>query len=123
MDLKVGLPVQIEEFLNVQFKCFQGANHVLHEFNLANMPFMNSYDWISLFYIVAKNVKKYETIYEHLKRMINCYILEIAKMDVEIASVLKKRPILKSFNQSENIQHLKGCLIGEKHWIIIYTMK
>ena len=51
---------------------------------------MNPYDWISLFYIVMKDKKKYEPIIMHLKMMIMCYILEIANMDVEITSVLKK---------------------------------
>lgn len=68
--LKVGLLVQTEYFLNIQFKGFRGANYVLHEFTLADIPFMNPYDWISMFYIVAKDVKKYEPIYKHLKRML-----------------------------------------------------
>lgn len=49
MGLKVGLPIQIEKNFNIQFKGFRGANHVLHEFTLVDLPFMNPYDWISLF--------------------------------------------------------------------------
>lgn len=44
MGLKVGFPVQTENFLNIQFKGFRGANHVVHEFTLADLPFMNPYD-------------------------------------------------------------------------------
>ncbi|CAI9287907.1 unnamed protein product [Lactuca saligna] len=65
MGLKVGLLVQRKDFLNVHLKGFQGANHVLHEFTLADLPFVNPYDWISLFYIVAKDVNKYDPICEH----------------------------------------------------------
>ncbi|CAI9263711.1 unnamed protein product [Lactuca saligna] len=97
------------------FKGFRDANHILHEFTLADLPFMNSDDYLSLFYSVTKDFKKYEPIFEHLKSMIMCYILEIAKMDVEIASILKKRPILKPDEQLENIQHLKARIIQKKH--------
>ncbi|CAI9272002.1 unnamed protein product [Lactuca saligna] len=72
------------------------SNHILDEFTLVDLPFLNQYDWISLFHIVTKEEKKYEPIVAHfLKRMLICYIQEIAKMDVEITSVLKKKPILK----------------------------
>ncbi|CAI9260956.1 unnamed protein product [Lactuca saligna] len=108
MGLKVSLTVQTEDFINVQIKGFQGANHVLYKFTLADLPFLNPFDWILLFNIVVKDMKKYEPIYEHLKRMIKCYILEIAKMDVEIAYVLKKRPFFKPFDLPEDIQHLNG---------------
>lgn len=81
---------------------------------MADLPFMNLYDWISLFYIVAKDVKKFKPIYEHLKRMIKCYILEIAKIDLEIASDLKIKPILKPTNPPQNIENMKGGVINNK---------
>ena len=93
--MKPGLPVQTEDFLNIEFNGFRGDNHIVDKFTLADMPFMNPYGRISLFYIITKNEKKHEPIFAHLKGMIICYIHEIEKMDVEIASVLKKRPILK----------------------------
>lgn len=92
------MPVQTEDFLNVQFKGFWGSNHVLHEFTLDGLPFMNPFDWISLFNIVAKDVKNYEPTYDHLKMIIKCYILDITTMDVEMAFVLKNRWILKPFD-------------------------
>ncbi|CAI9301882.1 unnamed protein product [Lactuca saligna] len=99
------------------------TNHVLQEFTLAYLSLMNPYDWLSLFYIVAGYVKKYEPIFEHLKRTIMCYILEIEKMDVKISSVQKKRPILKPYEQPEDIQHLKAGVIQKKHWSIVYKRK
>ncbi|CAI9287046.1 unnamed protein product [Lactuca saligna] len=111
MALMVGLSIQTEKFLNIQFKGFRGANHVLHEFTLADLPFMNPYDCLYLFYIVVKDVYKYEHIIEHLKQMIWCYILKTAKMDVEIANILKKRPILKPGEQTKEIQHSKVGII------------
>ena len=107
VGLKVGLPEQTEDFPNIHFKGFWGSNHVLHEFSLADLPLMNPYDWISLFNIIAKDVKKYEPIFDHLKRMIKCYILEITKMDIKSAFVLNKRPIMKPFEEPEDIQHMQ----------------
>ncbi|CAI9271898.1 unnamed protein product [Lactuca saligna] len=94
MVLKVGLPIQTEDFLNIQFKGFRG-----------------------------KDVQKYEPIIQHLKRMIKCYILEITKMDVEIAGVLNNRPILKPNEQPEDIEYLKARSIRKKHWNIVYKRK
>lgn len=66
---------------------------------------------------------KYKPIIPHLKRMFICYILEIVKMDVEIASVLKKRPILKLEEQPKDVQKLKVGLIRKEHWSVVYNRK
>ncbi|CAI9296083.1 unnamed protein product [Lactuca saligna] len=55
--------------------------------------------------------------------MIKCYILEIAKIDVEITSILKKMPILKPEEQPKDVQHLKTGIIQKKHWRIVYKRK
>ncbi|CAI9297600.1 unnamed protein product [Lactuca saligna] len=115
MDPKVGLPVQTEDFLNIQFKGFRGRTHIFHDFTMGDLPFMNPYDWISLLYIAAKDVKKFVPIYEYLRRMIKCYILEMAKMDVEIMFVLKRKPTLTLVDQPQNIENLKGGLSNKKH--------
>ncbi|CAI9287246.1 unnamed protein product [Lactuca saligna] len=65
-------------------------------------------------------MKKYEPIFEHLNRMIKCYILELAKMDVEIASILKRKLILKPFDQPQNIENIRGGLIDKEYWSIVY---
>lgn len=84
---------------------------------------MNPYDWISLYYIVTKDEKKSKSIIPHLRRMIICYIHEISRMNVEIASVLKKMSILKPIEQSKDIQKLKVGIIKKEHWSIIYNRK
>lgn len=58
----------------------------MDEFTLTDLPCMNSYDWILLFNIVLMDEKKYEPIVVHLRRILICYMHEIAKMDVEIWS-------------------------------------
>lgn len=122
-DSEGWVTVQTKDFLNIQFKGFQGHKHILHEFPLVDLSFINLYDWILLLYIVAKDVKKFEPIYEHLRRMIKCYIQEMAKMDVEIASVLKRKPTLTLVDQPQNIEDLKGGLINKKHQSIVYKRK
>lgn len=43
--------------------------------------------------------------------MIRAYILEVSKMDVEIAVFLKRNPILNLFPPPENINEFKNCFI------------
>ncbi|CAI9285123.1 unnamed protein product [Lactuca saligna] len=62
-------------------------------------------------------------IFNHLKKMIKCYILEIVKMDIEIASVLNRRPIVKPFKEPEDIQDFPGGLIDKEYWSIMYKKK
>lgn len=44
----------------------------------------------------------------------------MAKINVEIASVLKRKPILTPSDQPQNIENIKGGLINKKHWSIVY---
>ena len=113
----------IEDFLNIRFMGFRGANKVLDEFTLADLPFMNPYDWIFLLNIVLKDEKKYEPIVTRLKMMIICYILEIAKINVEITLVLKKRHILEPEEEAKDIQKLKLGVIWKEHCSVMYNRK
>ncbi|CAI9293582.1 unnamed protein product [Lactuca saligna] len=84
---------------------------------------MNPYDWISLFNIVAKDVVKYEPIHQFFRSMIRAYILEVAKMDIEIASVLRRKPILKPLPPQANLEKFKSSFIEKDHWGVTYKMK
>lgn len=44
-------------------------------------------------------------------------------MDIEIASVLKKKPILKVEEQAKDIQHLQTIIIQKGHYSIVYNKK
>ena len=44
-------------------------------------------------------------------------------MDIEIASVLNKRPIMKPFEEPKDIQDLPGGLIDKEYWSIMYKKK
>lgn len=90
--VKVVGPVRTESFLNAKLKTTRGSKSSGFEFSLANLPCLNPYDWITLLHFLMKYEKKYEPLVEHIKRMLVSYIYEVAKRDVEITSVLKRKP-------------------------------
>lgn len=106
--------------MNIHFKAYRGRTHIINEFTLANFPFLDPHDWISMFNIVSRDVVKYDPIYQHLKKMVKSYILEMSKMDVEIVAVLKRKPILKPFDQPDNIKNIKARTIDKEKWSITY---
>lgn len=71
----------------------RGVGNLVFEFSLANLPCLNLYDWISLFSLLSKDEQKYESVLAHLKRMLVYYIQDFGKMDVEIATVFRKKPV------------------------------
>lgn len=115
MGLKVYSAMPTKDFMNIRFKGFVGVDRVLDEFTLADMPFMNPYDWISLFNVVVKDYKKYEPIVAYLRRMLICYILVITKMDTEIALVLQKRTTMKPEEEPTNFKKLRLGVIQKEN--------
>ena len=55
VGLKVSSTMPTEDFTNIRFKGFRRTDKVFDEFILVHLPFMNLYDWISLFNIVMKD--------------------------------------------------------------------
>ncbi|CAI9280416.1 unnamed protein product [Lactuca saligna] len=84
---KVSGPIETDSFPNAHFKVARGSTSQVCKFTLADLPFLNPYDWILLLNMLLKD----EPVVAHLKRMLISYIQEVGKMDVEIASVLRKR--------------------------------
>ena len=121
--MKLFSDMPTEDFTNIMFKGFHGVDKILDEFTLADLSFMNPFDWINPLNIILKDEKKYEPIVAHLKRMLIFYVHEIAKMDVEIASVLKKRPILKPEEDPKDLQKLKVGKIQKEHWSVVYNRR
>ncbi|CAI9276534.1 unnamed protein product [Lactuca saligna] len=88
--VKVYAPVPTENFINIKLKRFRGTSRVEDDSMLDGLLFMNPYDWISIFLILSKEEQKYE----------------IAKMDVEIAYVLKKKRILHLEEESKDLNKM-----------------
>lgn len=92
--VKVYAHFSVDGLINVKYKGFRGSSRTEFDFTLADLPCMNPNDWILMFLIFSKNEQTYEPIVAHLKRILICYIHEVAKMDIEIASVLKTKSIV-----------------------------
>ena len=93
-----GETFKADEYTNVKLLARRGVAHEMFYFILIDLPLMNPYKWIVMLNILFKEPVKYEPIIQHLRRMIKPYIQEISKMDIEIATVLRRVPILGHTN-------------------------
>ena len=55
--------------------------------------------------------------------MIRAYILDVAKMDIEIGNVLNRKPTMKPFQVHDNIGWFQSRFIENERWGIAYKMK
>lgn len=112
--VKVTGLIETDSFPNVKFKVERGSINQVYEFTLVDLPCLNPYDWIVLYNMLLKDEMKYEPVISHLKLMIMSYIQEIGEMDVEIATVLRKRAFVvpkeapKDFEKVEATKDLQG---------------
>lgn len=106
---------KVDNFINIYFKAVRGNNHEADEFTLVDLPLMNPFDWISILNIVSREPIKYEPISLHTKRLIKAYIVEITNLDVEISSVLIRRPIIKIIDPPKNLNFMKVGFIKNEN--------
>ncbi|CAI9268514.1 unnamed protein product [Lactuca saligna] len=118
--VKVSCPIETESFPNARFKVTRVATIQVYKFNLADLLFLNLYDWILLINLLMKDEKKFEPIISHLKRMLVLYILEIGKMGVEIAVVLRKKPTVLSKEASKDHDKMKPGRIQNDGWFMSF---
>ena len=65
------------------------------------------------------NPQEYQPIIDHIKRMLVCYIHEVAKMDQEIASAIHKRPMIKPIGKTGNVNVMvKGKIDPQFHTVM-----
>ncbi|CAI9290245.1 unnamed protein product [Lactuca saligna] len=84
---------------------------------------MNPHDWICLFLILSKDEQNYEPNTTHLKRLLVCYIHDFAKMDVEIAFVLKNKLMHKIEEESKDLNKLKLGKIKKENLSLVYQQR
>ncbi|CAI9294032.1 unnamed protein product [Lactuca saligna] len=101
----------------------QGATRTEFDLTLVDLSFMNPNDWISLFLIQSIDEAKYEPIVSHLKKMMICYIHEVAKHDVEIVAVLKKRYVVDPKEETKYFQKRKLGKLKKADWSVIYQRR
>ncbi|CAI9287310.1 unnamed protein product [Lactuca saligna] len=110
-----------DSFVNVKLKKNRGSESSVFVFSLADLPCVrNPYDWITLMHLLIKEEKKHKLIVEHIKRMLVSYINEVAKLDTEIASVLKRKPTILPQGSAKDIEKLKMGKIDEENWIVMF---
>ncbi|KAI3510617.1 hypothetical protein L1887_17749 [Cichorium endivia] len=91
IKLTPRLPHVVSPFRNAKFFARRGSDEEKDEFTLADLPFMNPFDWVSLFNILSRR-EDHAILHEHVKKLLMGYILEISNLDVEVASVLNTVP-------------------------------
>ena len=69
------------------------------------------------------DVMKYDPVVQFLIWMLRAYILEITNMDVEIAIVLSRKLILKSFLVPDDVEKFKSGFIEKDPGGISYKKK
>jgi len=106
--------------VNVGFTGIRGSDKKPMEFSLADLPTMNPFDWIVIFRILSKDPVDKGPLIIHFRRMLKGYIIEVSKLDVEIASLLNSQPLVKPEKDPSGVARMKLGVINKKHWSVVY---
>ncbi|KAI3700155.1 hypothetical protein L2E82_44774 [Cichorium intybus] len=109
------MPRVISPFKNAIFLARRGSDQEKDEFTLADLPFMNPFGWVSLFNILSR-AEEHEILAEHVKKLLMGYILEFAKLDVEVATVLDSTPECLAEKPPSDLNKRRLRKIGKKEW-------
>ncbi|KAL7607909.1 hypothetical protein Lser_V15G13916 [Lactuca serriola] len=121
INVRVLKPYREGNFTNVRFKVLRGSTKTEHAISLADLPNLNPHDWIILHNILLTNEAEYGPIIDHFKRMLVCYIMEVAKMDQEIASVFKKKPTISPVGSVSDLNMMQMGKIDPKRNSVMFT--
>ncbi|KAL7619307.1 hypothetical protein Lser_V15G04057 [Lactuca serriola] len=121
INVRVLKPYREGNFTNVRFKELRGSANTEHALSLADLPNLNPHDWIILHNILLTNEAEYGPIIDHFKRMLVCYIMEVAKMDQEIASVFKKKPTVSPVGSASDLNMMQMGKIDPKRNSVMFT--
>ncbi|KAL7609651.1 hypothetical protein Lser_V15G12998 [Lactuca serriola] len=121
INVRVLKPYTEGKFINVRFKVLRGSAKTEHAISLADLPNLNPHDWIILHNILLTNKAEYGPIIDHLKRMLVCYIMEVALIDQEIASVLKKKPKISPVGSASDLNQMQMGRIDSRRNSVMFT--
>ncbi|CAI9276573.1 unnamed protein product [Lactuca saligna] len=93
-------------FVKAKSKVTRGSENVLHEFTYVDMSNRNPHNWIMLVKFLMLEEQKYEPILAHIKRMLVLYICEVAKLQIEIVVVLKRKPTINPIGRASDISEM-----------------
>ncbi|KAI3515990.1 hypothetical protein L1887_14897 [Cichorium endivia] len=122
VKLTPRMPQVISPFRNPIFLARRGSDEEKDEFTLADLPFMNPFDWVSLFNILSRR-EDHEIIHEHVNKLLMGYILEVAKLDVEVATVLNSTLECSAKKPPSDLNRRRLGKIKNKDWNVAYPSK
>ncbi|KAL7604926.1 hypothetical protein Lser_V15G18168 [Lactuca serriola] len=121
VNVRVMKPFAVGRFTNVKFKLIRGSARTAHMISLADLPNLNPHDWIVLYNILLTNESEYGPILDHVKRMLACYIMEVALMDQEVATVFKKKPKVKPVGSASDLNQMQMGKIDSRRNSVMFT--
>ncbi|KAL7614886.1 hypothetical protein Lser_V15G06502 [Lactuca serriola] len=121
VTVRVLKPYTEGRFINVRFKVIRGSAKTEHFISLADLPNLNPHDWIVLHNILLMNEAEYGPIIDHLKRMLVCYIMEVALMDQEVATTFKKKPKIALVGSASDLNQMKMVKIDPRRNSVMFT--
>ncbi|KAL7594264.1 hypothetical protein Lser_V15G30938 [Lactuca serriola] len=121
VNVQVLKPYTEGRFINVRFRVIRGSARTEHLISLADLPNLNPHDWIVLHNILLTNEAEYGPIIDHLKRMLVCYIMEVALMDQEVATVFKKKPKIAPVGSASDLNQMKMGKIDPRRNSVMFT--
>ncbi|KAL7594507.1 hypothetical protein Lser_V15G29088 [Lactuca serriola] len=122
INVRVLKPYREGNFTDIRFKVLRGSSKTEHAISLADLPNLNPHDWIIFHNILLTNEAEYGPIIDHFKRMLVCYIMEVAKMDQEIASVFKKKPTISPVGSASDLNMMQMGKIDPKRNSVMFTI-
>ncbi|KAL7600948.1 hypothetical protein Lser_V15G23566 [Lactuca serriola] len=121
VNVRVLKPYVVGRFTNVKFKLIRGSARTAHLISLADLPNLNPHDWIVLYNILLTNEAEYGPILDHVKRMLACYIMEVALMDQEVATVFKKKPKIAPVGSASDLNQMQMGKIDPRRTSVMFT--
>lgn len=119
--VKVMKPTPAGKFINVKFKVIRGSNNSVRIISLADLPNLNPHDCILLNNILLLDPQQYQPIIDHIKRMMVCYIHEVARMDQEIVTALRKKLTVKPIGKSSDVNKMRMGKIDLSFRTVMFT--
>ena len=126
VSMRIGKIIEAavpEDFTNVTIMIKRGSEKEESEVTLADLPMLNPVDWIHMYHLVKQMKVKHDLIIDHLAEMIKGYLNEVAKLDVEIASILQVRTSQLAPDHPTELSNLKIGLIRKENWSVAFRKK
>ncbi|CAI9273082.1 unnamed protein product [Lactuca saligna] len=73
--------------------------------------------------MLLREMEKYEPVMSHLQLMIKSYIQEVGLMDVDITTVLKRKPTTIPKEAPKDFEKLKPGKIYKEGWFVVYQLR